>query len=78
MARVVEVDRTSVPAVCRFLRTKQTLAYGVEGDAIPWEAGENAAAAYWCLATSAPVGPDDALVHPHHCLGARGCYRARE
>jgi hypothetical protein len=75
---MTEIDRISVPEVCRFLRTKQTLAFVVGGEVMPWEAGENPAAAYWCLATSSPVGPDDALVHPHHCLGARGCYRARD
>jgi hypothetical protein len=74
------VDATAngeaLPAVCRFLRTKQTVTV-VDGTVIPWERGENAAAAYWCLATSGPAGPDDALVHPHECRGMRICYRAR-
>lgn len=77
MEPVFDAGRASVPAVCRYLRTKQALASVVEGEVVPWEAGDNTAAAYWCLATSGPVGPDDALVHPHHCRGARTCYRAR-
>jgi hypothetical protein len=65
------------PAVCRFLRTKQTSPTVVGDVAMPWEAGENASAAYWCVATSSPAGPDDALVHPHDCRRARICFRER-
>lgn len=75
--RVADIDPASVPQVCRLLRTKATFGAVIGGEVVPWEAGENAAASYWCLLTSGAVGPDEAPVHPHPCLEGRACWRKR-
>jgi hypothetical protein len=75
--KVLGIARQSVPRVCRYLRTRQTAPTVIDGEAFPWEAGRDTAAAFWCLHTSSPVGPDDALVHPHECHAARGCFREK-
>jgi hypothetical protein len=68
-------ERASAPpAPCRCLRTKTAFGSVVGED--PWETGESATAAYWCLSTMEPVGPDQNFVHPHVCHGGRGCYRS--
>lgn len=70
------METTPIP-VCRFLRTKKTIGFVVDGAVVPWESGEDATAAYWCVASAGPIGPDDALAHPHACRGGRICYRER-
>lgn len=67
-----------VPRVCRLLKTRRTLGSVVDGKVVPWEAGEDPTAAYWCIASSGPVGPDDGIAHPHACLDGRACYRVRD
>ncbi|HVR43103.1 MAG TPA: hypothetical protein VMS56_06605 [Thermoanaerobaculia bacterium] len=76
--KVVEIDPRALPEVCRRLRTKSTFGAVIGGELVPWEAGENAAASYWCLATSGPAGPDEAPVHPRSCLPGRECWRQKE
>ena len=71
-------DRSGVVDVCRFLRTKQTSGTVMDGTVVPWEAGHDTAAAYHCLVTQTPVGPDDQLVHPHGCREGRTCFRRRD
>lgn len=66
-----------VPVVCRYLRTKQTAPTVIDDVVLPWEAGENADAAYHCLMTQSPIGPDDGLVHPHDCREGRVCFRLK-
>lgn len=68
---------TPRPPVCRLLKTKKTIGVVVDGAVVPWESGDDPTAAYWCIATTAPVGPDDALAHPHACLSGRACFRER-
>ncbi len=75
--KTADIRSADVPAVCRFLRTRQIAATVTADGVLPWEAGENAAAAYWCVATSGPVGPDDAIVHAKQCVNRRICFRAR-
>jgi hypothetical protein len=75
--KVLGIDRQSVPRVCRYLRTRQTAPTVIDGEIFPWEAGRDTAAAFWCLQTSSPVGPDEALVHPERCGGQRACFRGK-
>jgi len=62
---------------CRMLRTKTYFSrYTNEnGDTHDWSSGESSTAAYWCLATMGPVGPDDGFVHPHDCSNGRACFK---
>jgi len=75
--RPVDIDPATVPKVCRYLRTKQTAVTAIGGEILPWEAGANTSASFWCLATTSPVGPDDAPVHAADCREGRACYREK-
>jgi hypothetical protein len=75
--KVLGIDRQSEPRVCRYLRTRQTTPTVIDGEVFPWEAGRDTTAAFWCLHTSSPVGPDDALVHPERCRAERACFEER-
>ncbi|HWP40479.1 MAG TPA: hypothetical protein VNL70_06090 [Tepidisphaeraceae bacterium] len=71
-------EQTSLPPVCRMLRTKTAfglLDYDEQG---PWELGASTTAVYWCLCTMQTAGPDDLLAHPESCREGRSCYRARD
>ncbi|MHB0972394.1 MAG: hypothetical protein ACYC7A_12755 [Thermoanaerobaculia bacterium] len=72
------LDPDPAPPVCRWLRTKQNLGTYIDGAILPWESGANTAAAYWCLHTSGPVGPDDGVAHPHECRLGRVCFLAKD
>jgi hypothetical protein len=62
-----------LPVVCRKLRAKAT--YDVGGDGPLWKLGDSTTAAYWCLSTMEPFGPDDHICHPHDCGAGRACYQ---
>lgn len=62
------------PLVCRRLRSKGTPGYRYE-EVVGWDTGFVSTATFWCVATGESVGPDDDLVHPHSCGGARACFR---
>ncbi|HEY1686965.1 MAG TPA: hypothetical protein VGG19_19545 [Tepidisphaeraceae bacterium] len=62
----------SVPQVCKRLRTKQAFMHSATEPA--WQEGKSTTAAYWCLRTMSPAGPDEAFVHPRDCKAGRGCY----
>jgi hypothetical protein len=76
--KILHIDPGTAPPVCRWLRTRQTLGTYLDGVVLPWEAGENTSAAYRCLHTSGPVGPDDLIVHPHECRAGRVCFLGRD
>ncbi len=61
------------PPLCRMLRTKT--AFGGGRDAL-WDAAPSTTAAWWCLATMEPFGPDAGYCHPTRCGERRRCYRA--
>jgi hypothetical protein len=61
--------------ICRLLRTKTAFASGEEGGL--WQLGASTTAAYWCLATMEPFGPDESYCHPHVCGDERACYVPR-
>ena len=65
-----------LPRVCRRLRTKT--AFGAGGEAALWKLGRSTTAAYWCLDTMEPFGPDGRFCHPHECGAGRGCYRTAD
>lgn len=65
-------ERGAPPWPCRWLRARSR--YGRSIDGIPWESGLSPLESYWCLRTSAPVGPDDAPVHGSWCGAGRGCF----
>jgi hypothetical protein len=71
-------NQPTTPAVCRMLRTKTALGNYVGDDYSPWELAESTTAAYWCLCTMTPAGPDDHFAHPDQCREGRCCYQARE
>lgn len=62
-----------IPIVCRKLRTKT--AYGAGSEGALWKLGDSTTAAYWCLSTMEPFGPDDGYCHPHRCGQGRPCYQ---
>jgi len=62
----------TVPVVCRMLRTKRGFGSPVGGPR--WQDGGSATAAYWCLRTMEPAGPDDGYAHPHVCGEGRSCF----
>lgn len=62
-----------LPRICRRLRTKT--AFGQRGSDALWKLGRSTTAAYWCLDTMEPFGPDGTFCHPDRCGAARGCYR---
>ena len=68
-----EPPAPDLPVVCQMLRTKN--AFGNHVGYRPWQLGESTTAVYWCLHTMGTVGPDDQLVHPHSCCGARACFQ---
>lgn len=63
----------SLPLVCRRLRTKT--AFGVAASEALWKLGDSTTAAYWCLSTMEPFGPDGSFCHPHRCGEERSCYQ---
>jgi hypothetical protein len=65
-----------LPSVCRLLRTKTAFGVGAEGAL--WKLGESTTAAYWCLGTMEPFGPDDSFCHPHSCGERRGCFQSAD
>jgi hypothetical protein len=69
----VDLPVVAAPRVCRLLRTKT--AFGQVGPGAPWKLGHSTTAAYWCLATMEPFGPDEAYCHPHVCGEGRACFR---
>ncbi|WP_164018950.1 hypothetical protein [Pyxidicoccus trucidator] len=62
------------PPVCRRLRSKGTPGFRYDA-AVEWDSGFVSTATFWCVSTGESVGPDDDLVHPHSCGGARACFR---
>jgi hypothetical protein len=68
-------DQAELPAVCRYLRTKN--AFGTQVGYQPWQLGRSTTAAYWCLQTMTSAGPDDGLATPAACCAGRSCYRTR-
>jgi hypothetical protein len=62
----------TVPAVCRYIRSKG--AGLVYGEPARWESGYYPSAVFWCLNTAEPLGPDDGFVHPHACVAGRECF----
>ena len=63
-------------ARCRLLRTKMM---HVTSDWESHAAGHpSSSAAYWCLKTMGPVGPDEKPCHLADCRDARGCYEAAD
>ncbi len=67
---------TPLPRVCRALRTKTS--FGVHAEDALWKLGRSTTAAYWCLRTMEPYGPDDSFCHPHECGADRSCYEPVE
>ena len=65
-----------LPTVCRLLRTKTSFGAGEEGAL--WKLGRSTTAAYWCLATMEPFGPDESFCHPHACAAGRACFQPPE
>jgi hypothetical protein len=61
------------PVVCALLRTRG----GVDDqfDGIDWQLGHSMTAAYWCLATTESVGPDDNFAHAQVCREGRSCFQ---
>ena len=58
---------------CEHLATK-TLYVSIEADRVedaPFPTGSTAA--YWCVLTQMPYGPDEELVEPESCLPGRAC-----
>ncbi len=62
----------TVPVVCRMLRTKRGFGSPMGGAA--WQDGVSTTAAYWCLRTMEPAGPDDGYAHPRVCGEGRSCF----
>jgi hypothetical protein len=62
-----------LPRVCRRLRTKTAFSASAL-----WKLGRSTTAAYWCLDTMEPFGPDGRFCHPHECGERRSCYRAAD
>jgi hypothetical protein len=60
-------------ARCRHLRTKM-MSVVVEWDAHAAEF-PSTSAAYWCLRTMGPVGPDDGPADLDDCRNGRSCYQ---
>ena len=66
-----------VRGICRKLRTKH--AFGtLEGLAFDWREGRSSTAAYWCLRTMEPWGPDDRPAEPLACREGRCCHAATD
>lgn len=61
------------PAVCTLLRCKS--AYSPIAGGTGWRHGDSTTEAYWCLSTMEAFGPDDDLVHAHHCRSGRRCWQ---
>ncbi len=67
------LDRSRLPAdVCEFLRTK-TMYTGGGRRAVFSETDQFDTAAFWCLHTQMPWGPDELEAAPDVCRGARTC-----
>jgi hypothetical protein len=74
MGSELPVTSQSTPTVCRMLRTKMAYAnYGAVRAS--WQSGTSSTAAFWCLKTMGPAGPDERLAHPHNCCAGRGCFQ---
>ena len=73
---VLPVLSDDPPVVCRKLRTK--LAFSSLEGLGDWRHGDSTTAAYWCLRTMEPVGPDDSFSHPHSCQSGRACFTPPE
>jgi hypothetical protein len=76
----IPLPTIAAPAVCKMLRTKNAYSRSNERDpnVKPWQFGESTTAAFWCLKTMQPAGPDDHYAHPSVCLNGRACYQAGE
>ena len=62
---------------CRCIRTKTM--YGTfVGNAEDWETGVASTAAFWCMKTMGPAGPDEHFVHISQCGPTRSCYEPDE
>jgi hypothetical protein len=59
--------------VCRCLRTK-TIYGNFAGDFETWHDSVASSAAFWCLKTMGPAGPDEHFVHVGQCGPHRSCY----
>ena len=71
--------QSTVPAVCRMLRTKNYFAAYDELDGVePWEMGASTTAVYWCLNTMQTAGPDDNFAHPDICREGRSCFQCKD
>ncbi|MFO0983402.1 MAG: hypothetical protein U1E76_16995 [Planctomycetota bacterium] len=62
------------PDLCRSLRTKSM--YIIEERQESDVRVDPGTAAYWCLKTMAPIGPDDCRAHVEGCRAHRACYEA--
>jgi hypothetical protein len=72
-----ELRGPAAPVACAYLRAKT--AFGsLEPGAPDWQTGDDPTACYWCLATMSTAGPDDGLVHAHHCRAGRDCFESRD
>lgn len=73
-----ELNRSRLPDnVCEHLCTK-TMFYGEnrrQGDDLPDSPFKTAA--FWCVFTQRPWGPDEELVGPDECTPGRACCKPR-
>lgn len=68
------LHRSRVPAgICGAFRTKTLYLSVIERDLLE-EDPRCHTAAFWCLRTHAPVGPDNAEVAPESCQSGRTCW----
>ena len=60
------------PDICEKLRTK-TMYLNTDYRASADEPGGRGTAAFWCLKTHRPLGPDDLPACPEDCHAGRAC-----
>lgn len=73
MNQLRNMEDSSVPVICRFLRAKTD--YGtLEGGENGWHLIDSSTTVYWCLCTMNASGPDDSFAHSDFCRERRICF----
>jgi len=64
---------TAKSSVCRFLKAKNSFGMLEEGSS--WQGIEDPNTTFWCIKSSAPVGPDNGIVGAKQCVEGRKCFK---